>query len=151
MMTLLKDLLEASAADSEPYQYLVGKTIAFKDEKLGLEKDFKIKKITVNKAFANGHSINLSLFLDGLNQTKNVRQESKTNHKASELNMALLRGHFHGEKMTPAQTKEYFEKYFHPYGDKGIIDSLNDILEGKKAVWSENGLQGKNYINVDIG
>lgn len=150
-MAILKDLLEASAKDSEPYQFLVGKPISFKDDVFGIEKTFKIKKVVVNKAFTSGHSVNISLFLDGLNATGNLRQDAKTNLKAELLNTAILRANFHGDKLDPQLAKLYMDKYFHPYGDKEVIEELNKILNGRKAAWSESGMQGKNFINVDIG
>lgn len=151
MAKLLKDLLESEQKLADPYQSLVGKTLEFKESGLDLEVKLKIKKVVANPSFSHGHAVNLTIFLDGLNATKNLRQEAKGNDKANRLQSSVLRKHFHGEELQPGDAKEYLAKYWHPYGDKELIKALNELLEGRKAAWSESGLQGKNFINVDVG
>jgi hypothetical protein len=153
-MNLLKTLLE-TAEEKKLTDDLVGKVLTFKDPNLKMKVDFRIEK-AIKRAGFSRDSMNVNIYLRGLSAkgslNRDAMDEKSPKHKtAKEIKMALLRGHFHGEEVPSAVMKDYMAHYFHPYGNEEFCAAIQKLLgEGHKVQWSENGLQGHDYVNVDI-
>jgi hypothetical protein len=150
------------------FNSLKGKVITFEDEKIGVKQDFTITKVVQNESFHRGQmdmsdlydgpeevpshgvaSRNISVYLKELKIKKKDDYTPFDHEISSYLRHYLIRG----EKLPPSLSKKYF-KFAHPYADfenKTLLDSLKAVIPNCIDVhWSEMGMQGNNFINVDV-